>query len=147
MQEPEFLKDQIVRNRLNFKYTYHKILNHAEGKQLEENILNLMTSDFNAIVYNFVDMLSHARTEMEVLKELASDETAYRSLTRSWFDHSPLYNALRKLAEKKVRIIITTDHGTIRVNTPSKVVADRNTTTNLRYKSGKNLQFNKKRCI
>ena len=144
MQEPEFLKDQIVRNRLNFKYTYHKILNHAEGKQLEENILNLMTSDFNAIVYNFVDMLSHARTEMEVLKELASDETAYRSLTRSWFDHSPLYNALRKLAEKKVRIIITTDHGTIRVNTPSKVVADRNTTTNLRYKSGKNLQFNKK---
>jgi DNA-binding response OmpR family regulator len=144
MQEPEFLKDQIVRNRLNYKYTYHKILNHAEGKHLEENILNLMTSDFNAIVYNFVDMLSHARTEMEVLKELASDETAYRSLTRSWFDHSPLYNALRKLADKKVRIIITTDHGTIRVNTPSKVVADRNTTTNLRYKSGKNLQYNKK---
>jgi DNA-binding response OmpR family regulator len=144
MQEPEFLKDQIIRNRLNFKYTYHKILNHAEGKQLEENILNLMTSDFNAIVYNFVDMLSHARTEMEVLKELASDETAYRSLTRSWFDHSPLHNALRKLADKKVRIIITTDHGTIRVNTPSKVVADRNATTNLRYKSGKNLQFNKK---
>ena len=144
MQEPEFLKDQIVRNRLNYKYTYHKILNHAEGKHLEENILNLMTSDFNAIVYNFVDMLSHARTEMDVLKELASDETAYRSLTRSWFDHSPLYNALRKLADKKVRIIITTDHGTIRVNTPSKVVADRNTTTNLRYKSGKNLQYNKK---
>lgn len=144
MQEPEFLKDQIIRNRLNFKYTYHKILNHAEGKQLEENILNLMTSDFNAIVYNFVDMLSHARTEMEVLKELASDETAYRSLTRSWFDHSPLHNALRKLATKKVRVIITTDHGTIRVNTPSKVVADRNATTNLRYKSGKNLQYNKK---
>ena len=89
-------------------------------------------------------MLSHARTEMEVLKELASDETAYRSLTRSWFDHSPLYNALRKLADKKIRLIITTDHGTIRVNTPSKVLADRNATTNLRYKSGKNLQYNKK---
>lgn len=144
MQEPEFLKDNIIRNRLNLKYTYNKILNHAEGKTLEDNILNLLTYDFNAIVYNFVDMLSHARTEMEVLKELASDETAYRSLTRSWFDHSPLHNAIKKLAGKKVRIIITTDHGTIRVNTPSKVVADRNTTTNLRYKSGKNLQYNKK---
>ncbi len=144
MQEPEFLKDIIVRNRLNFKYSYHKILNHAEGKNLEENIMNLMTNDFNVIVYNFVDMLSHARTEMEVLKELASDETAYRSLTRSWFDHSPLYDALKKLSGKKIRLIITTDHGTIRVNTPSKVVADRNATTNLRYKSGKNLQYNKK---
>jgi hypothetical protein len=144
MQEPEFLKDNIIRNRLNLKYTYNKILNHAEGKTLEDNILNLLTYDFNAIVYNFVDMLSHARTEMEVLKELASDETAYRSLTRSWFDHSPLHNAIKKLAGKKIRIIITTDHGTIRVNTPSKVVADRNTTTNLRYKSGKNLQYNKK---
>ncbi len=144
LQEPEFLKDNIVRNKLNIKYSYHKILNHAEGRALEENILNLMNNDFNAIVYNFVDMLSHARTEMEVLKELASDETAYRSLTRSWFDHSPLHNALRKLAGKKVRIVITTDHGTIRVNTPSKVLADRNATTNLRYKSGKNLQYNKK---
>lgn len=144
MQEPEFLKDNIIRNRLNLKYTYNKILNHAEGKTLEDNILNLLTYDFNAIVYNFVDMLSHARTEMEVLKELASDETAYRSLTRSWFDHSPLHNAIKKLAGKKIRLIITTDHGTIRVNTPSKVVADRNTTTNLRYKSGKNLQYNKK---
>lgn len=144
MQEPEFLKDNIVRNKMPVKYSYHKILNHAEGKALEENILNLLNNEFNVIVYNFVDMLSHARTEMEVLKELASDETAYRSLTRSWFDHSPLHDALRKLAGKKVRIIITTDHGTIRVNTPSKVVADRNATTNLRYKSGKNLQYNKK---
>lgn len=144
MQEPEFLKDNIVRNKLNIKYTYKKILNHAEGKELEDNILNLLNNDLNVIVYNFVDMLSHARTEMEVLKELASDETAYRSLTKSWFDHSPLHNALRKLVGKKVRIIITTDHGTIRVNTPSKIVADRNATTNLRYKSGKNLQYNKK---
>ncbi len=144
MQESEFLKDNIVRNKMNVKYSYHKILNYSEGKNLEDNILNLLNNDFNAIVYNFVDMLSHARTEMEVLKELASDETAYRSLTRSWFDHSPLHDALRKLSSKKVRIIITTDHGTIRVHTPSKVVADRNTTTNLRYKSGKNLQYNKK---
>ncbi|MBC8046424.1 MAG: bifunctional response regulator/alkaline phosphatase family protein, partial [Fimbriimonadaceae bacterium] len=82
LQEPEFLKDNIVRNKLTLnKYTYHKILNHAEGKNLEDNILNLVNNDLNVIVYNFVDMLSHARTEMEVLKELASDEVAYRSLT------------------------------------------------------------------
>ncbi|HNW00254.1 MAG TPA: PglZ domain-containing protein, partial [Chitinophagales bacterium] len=142
--EAEFLKDNIVRHKLNIRYSYHKILNFNEGKQLEDNILNLLNNDFNVIVYNFVDMLSHARTEMEVLKELASDETAYRSLTKSWFDHSPLLDALRKLSDKKVRIIITTDHGTMRVQAPSKVVADRNTTTNLRYKSGKNLQYNKK---
>lgn len=147
MYEEEFLKDNITRNRKNLKFSYRKILNHAEGKDFEENILNLMHNDLNVVVYNFVDMLSHARTEMEVLKELASDETAYRSLTRSWFDHSPLYDALRKLAGKKVQIIITTDHGTIRVNTPSKVIADRNTTTNLRYKSGKNLQYNKKEVM
>lgn len=144
MHEEDFLKDNLVRNKKSWKYSYKKVLNHAEGKELEDNILNLLNNDFNVIVYNFVDMLSHARTEMEVLKELASDEVAYRSLTRSWFDHSPLHNALRKLSGKKVKIIITTDHGTIRVNTPSKVVADRNATTNLRYKSGKNLQFVKK---
>lgn len=83
------------------KSSYTKILNHREGKSLEDNILNLLNNGFNAIVYNFVDMLSHARTEMEVLKELASDEAAYRSLSASWFDHSPLYNALQKLAAKK----------------------------------------------
>lgn len=142
--EEDFLKDNIVRHRLNIRYTYNKILNHNEGRTLQENILNLMTNDLNVIVYNFVDMLSHARTEMEVLKELASDETAYRSLTRSWFDHSPLHDALKKLSGKNVKIVITTDHGTIRVNSPSKVVADKNTTTNLRYKTGKNLQYNKK---
>ncbi|MFN3940573.1 MAG: PglZ domain-containing protein, partial [Chitinophagales bacterium] len=129
MYEEDFLKDNIVRNKKNWKYSYKKVLNHSEGKVLEENILNLLNNDFNVIVYNFVDMLSHARTEMEVLKELASDEVAYRSLTRSWFDHSPLHNALRKLSGKKVKIIITTDHGTIRVNTASKVIADRNATT------------------
>jgi len=94
--------------------------------------------------YNFIDMLSHARTEMEVLKELAGDETAYRSLTKSWFLHSPLWSALKKLAERDIKLIITTDHGTIRVGQPSKVVGDKNTTTNLRYKSGRSLQYQKK---
>ena len=98
----------------------------------------------SVIVYNFIDMLSHARTEMEVLKELAGDEKAYRSLTVSWFLNSPLWESLQRLAEKDIQLIIGTDHGTIRVQSPSKVIGDRETTTNLRYKVGRNLKFDRK---
>src|SRR3546814_19612302 len=84
---------------------------------------------------------------MEILKELASDEAAYRSLTLSWFEHAPLFDALKRIADKKVRLIITTDHGTIRVRTPSKVIGDRNTNTNLRYKTGKNLARSEERRV
>jgi DNA-binding response OmpR family regulator len=143
--ESDFLKDNIKRTvHADIKCEYIKITNHSDGKQMEDNILNYLKNDLVVIVYNFVDMLSHARTEMEVLKELASDEAAYRSLTLSWFDHSPLLNALKKLADKKVNIIFTTDHGTIRVKTPSKIIADRNTTTNIRYKNGRNLNYEPK---
>jgi DNA-binding response OmpR family regulator len=143
--EADFLKDNIKRTvHADIKCEYIKITNHSDGKQMEDNILNYLKNDLVVIVYNFVDMLSHARTEMEVLKELASDEAAYRSLTLSWFDHSPLLNALKKLADKKVNIIFTTDHGTIRVKTPSKIIADRNTTTNIRYKNGRNLNYEPK---
>lgn len=103
-----------------------------------------MRNELTVIIYNCIDMLSHARTEMEVLKELAGDETAYRSLTRSWFLHSPLWAAMQRIAEKDVRLVITTDHGTIRVNKPSKVVGDKETTTNLRYKVGRNLQYDRR---
>ncbi len=103
-----------------------------------------MNNKFNVIVYNFVDMLSHARTEMEMIRELADDEAAYRSLTLSWFEHSPLLEALRKIAQKNVKMVITTDHGTIRVKEASKIIGDRNTNTNLRYKTGKNLNYEKK---
>ena len=99
---------------------------------------------FIVVVYNFIDMLSHARTEMEVLKELAGDETAYRSLTKSWFEHSMLWAAFNKIKDRDIQLIITTDHGTIRVNQPSRVVGDRDTTTNLRYKVGRNLQYEKR---
>jgi hypothetical protein len=89
-------------------------------------------------------MLSHARTEMQVIRELAEDESAYRSITLSWFEHSPLLEALKRMSDKKVKLIITTDHGTIRVKEPSKIIGDRNTNTNLRYKQGKNLAYEKK---
>ena len=105
------------------------------------NIHNLLGNDLNIIVYNFVDMLSHARTEMEVLKELAGDETSYRSITASWFEHSPLHQALKKIADKKINLILATDHGSVRVKTPYKVVGDKQTTTNLRYKHGRNLNY------
>ena len=103
-----------------------------------------MGNDLNVVVYNFVDMLSHARTDMAMIKELAPDESAYRSITLSWFEHSPLLDLLKKLSRKKVRLMITADHGTIRVKHPVKVIGDRNTNTNLRYKQGKNLNYNPK---
>ncbi|MGK7397612.1 MAG: PglZ domain-containing protein [Candidatus Cyclobacteriaceae bacterium M3_2C_046] len=139
--EEEFLKRQIQKNRLNIKYSYNKILNVNQGKQLAENLNNLLNNDLNVIVYNFVDILSHARTEMEVIRELAPNESAYRSITKSWFLHSPLIGIISTLAEKNVKLIITTDHGTIRVKRPFKIIGDRNTNTNLRYKQGKNLSF------
>jgi CheY-like chemotaxis protein len=145
MHEHELLSEQIKRvMRKEVRHDYLKVTSISQSKPLTDNILNYMNNDFTVIVYNFIDMLSHARTEMEVLKELAGDETAYRSLTRSWFLHSPIWAALQRLAEKDVQLIITTDHGTIRVKQPSKVIGDRETTTNLRYKVGRNLQYERR---
>ncbi len=142
MHEHDLLTEHIKRIiRKDIKFDYTKVTNVSKAKQMQDSILDYLNNDFTVIVYNFIDMLSHARTEMEVLKELAGDERAYRSLTRSWFENSPLWAALQRIAERDVQLILTTDHGTIRVNTPSKVVGDRETTTNLRYKVGKNLQF------
>jgi DNA-binding response OmpR family regulator len=144
MHEEEFLAANLKRMARDVKFSYNKITNHAAGKKLSENISNLMDNKLNVIVYNFVDMLSHARTEMEVIRELADDEAAYRSLTLSWFEHSPLQDIIKQIAEKKCRVIITTDHGTIKVTEPTKVVGDRNVNTNLRYKQGKSLDYVKK---
>ncbi|KAA9349060.1 T9SS response regulator signal transducer PorX [Larkinella humicola] len=139
--EDQFLKRQIDSSRLNIRFSYNKILNINQGKHLVDNFSNLMQNDLNVIVYNFVDMLSHARTDMAMIKELAPDEAAYRSITRSWFNHSPLLELVRKISEKNGRLIITTDHGMIRVQKPAKIVGYRDTNTNLRYKQGKNLGF------
>ncbi len=144
MQEDFFLQEQITRHQQKIKATYTKVNNLEAGKQMVDHLHRNMQANLNVIVYNFVDMLSHARTEMNMIKELASDEAAYRSLTLSWFEHSPLLDAIKKLASKKVRLIITTDHGTIRVKNPVKVIGDRNTNSNLRYKFGKNLNYDAK---
>ena len=142
LNEEEYLAAQMKRLGFDVKWSYNKITNLAAGKRLSDSFQNLMNNKLNVIVYNFVDMLSHARTEMEVIKELADDEPAYRSITQSWFEHSPLLEMLRKVAENNCRLIVTTDHGTIRVENPIKVIGDKNTNSNLRYKTGKNLNYN-----
>ena len=144
LHEEEFFADQLQRLRKQIKFSYTKVTNFDAGKQMVDNISNMFQNKFNIIVYNFVDMLSHARTDMQVIRELADDESAYRSLTYSWFEHSPLLEAIRKIVSRKVKVIISTDHGTIRVKEPSKLIGDRNTNTNLRYKQGKNLNYDKK---
>ena len=142
LYEEKFLANQLKHLKLDkLKWQYVKITNNDDAKILEDNIHNYLTNDLTVVVYNFVDMLSHARTEMEVLKELAGDEVSYRSLVTSWFEHSPLHRALRKIADKNIQVLMTTDHGSVRVKTPSKCVGDRQTTSNLRYKHGRNLQF------
>jgi CheY-like chemotaxis protein len=142
--EGELLGEQLKRYGRDIKYSYHKILNLTAGRKLVETMPNLLGNKLNVIVYNFVDMLSHARTEMEVIRELADDEAAYRSITVSWFEHSPLFEIIRFLAEKKLPVVITTDHGSVKVDAPVKIVGDKATNTNLRYKTGRSLSYNRK---
>lgn len=144
MHEEELMKDQLKRLGKNVKTSYHKITNLGSGKKLVDSFSNLMNNSFNVVVYNFVDMLSHARTDMKMIRELADDESAYRSLTLSWFEHSPLFDLLKLISENGCKVMITTDHGTVHVKEPSKVVGDKNTSTNLRYKHGKSLQYDPK---
>ena len=148
LNEEKFFREQLKSlGRDDLRSSYTKIVNNQAGLDLLNNIHNLLNNDINVIVYNFVDMLSHARTEMEVLKELAGDEMSYRSITTSWFEHSPLHQALKKIADKKIKIVLATDHGSVRVNTPCKVVGDKHTTTNLRYKHGRNLNYEPKEVL
>ncbi|HXJ97982.1 MAG TPA: bifunctional response regulator/alkaline phosphatase family protein [Gelidibacter sp.] len=145
LYEAEFLTAQLKRLGLqNLKTEYHKITNLQSGKKLVENFKSLKNNDLSVIVYNFVDMLSHSKTEMEMVKELASNDKAYRSLTLSWFKNSPLLEMIQKAQQLGFKLILTTDHGTINVNNPSKVIGDRDTSLNLRYKTGRSLTFEAK---
>lgn len=144
MHEAAFLEAQLKRQGLNIKTQYHKIANLKKGRKLAENYQTQKNNDLTVVVYNFVDMLSHSKTEMEVIKELASNGKSYRSLTASWFKNSPLLKIIQRAQEHGHKLIITTDHGTINVQNPSKVIGDRNTSLNLRYKTGKRLTYNQK---
>ena len=140
--EEALMQAQLKRLGKDIKMSYTKVTNFNAGKKLADSLHTLAQNKLNVIVYNFVDMLSHARTEMEVIRELAENEPAYRGITRSWFEHSPLFDMIKQLAAKKVKMVITTDHGTVHVKEPTKILGDKNVNTNLRYKQGKALEYN-----
>lgn len=142
--EDKFLGEQLKRLGLDLKWEYHKITSLKQGKHLSQNFRSQKDNDLTVIVYNFVDMLSHSKTEMEVIKELASNDKAYRSLTQSWFKNSPLLEIIQQAQTMGLKLIITTDHGTINVKQPSKVIGDRETSANLRYKTGRSLTYEEK---
>lgn len=144
MFEKEFLDAQLKRLGKNINYDYFKISSLKQGKKLVENFKSQKENDLTVVVYNFVDMISHAKTEMDVIKELASTDKSYRSLTQSWFKNSPLLEIIQQAAQLGFKLIITTDHGTINVKNPSKVIGDKNTSLNLRYKTGKSLTYENK---
>jgi len=144
MFENEFLKHQINRLNLSINHEYYKITSLKDGKELATNYNGTKQNDLTVLVYNFVDMLSHAKTEMEVIKELAGDDKAYRSLTVSWFKNSPLFEIIKKAQQLNQKLIITTDHGTINCKNPTKIIGDRNISSNLRYKTGKSISYSEK---
>ncbi len=144
LNEAPLIKTQFDRYRRRNTFTYHKINDSLAAEKLVQQLPSLSGYDLNVVVLNFIDMLSHARTESRMVRELANNEAAYRSITLSWFRHSAVKDLFRALAQNDYTIILTTDHGSIRCNDPVKVIGDRNTNTNLRYKLGKNLSFNPK---
>ncbi|MBW4733275.1 T9SS response regulator signal transducer PorX [Prevotella melaninogenica] len=141
LNEEPLIQTQIDRYRRHDKFSYHKINNSTGADKFMQQYKNLAQNDLNVLVVNFVDMLSHARTEMRMIRELASNESAYRSITLSWFQHSVLADVFKELAQSDYKVIITTDHGSIRTTNPVKIIGDRNTNTNLRYKLGKSLNY------
>ena len=145
--EKELLQAQLKRLNIDGKMSYHKITNLKNGKLLAKSLNNHKDEKLTAIVYNFVDMISHAKSEMEIIKELASDNKAYRSLTASWFKNSPLFEILSEARKLDFQLIITTDHGTINVIQPIEVVGDKESSVNLRYKTGRSLTFPSKKVF
>ena len=142
LNEEELIRQQLARYRRRETFTYHKVNDSGAMDKILGGFSAMAAHPLNVLVINFIDILSHARTESKMVRELAGSESAYRSITLSWFRHTPIKDLFRRLASEDFDILITTDHGSIRVNTPTKVVGDRNVNTNLRYKLGKNLNYN-----
>ena len=144
INEEPLVRTQIERYRRHDTFSYHKINDSAAAERLVERLGELTKNDINVVVLNFIDMLSHARTESKMVRELANNESAYRSITLSWFRHSVVGELIKALAQTDCTVIVTTDHGSIRASKPIKIIGDRNTNTNLRYKLGKNLNCQSK---
>ncbi len=144
LNEAPLIQTQLDRYRKRNTFSYHKVNTSQDADRLMQQISQLEKNDLNVVVFNFIDMLSHARTESRMVRELANNESAYRSITLSWFRHSVIADFFKLLAQLDCRVLVTTDHGSIRCTKPVKIVGDRNTNTNLRYKLGKNLGYNDK---
>ena len=144
LNEGPLINTQLERYRKRYSFSYHKINDSAAADSFIQQYRNLQKNDLNVVVINFIDMLSHARTESKMVRELANNESAYRSITQSWLRHSVISDLFRMLAQSNYKVVLTTDHGSIRASKPIKIIGDRNTNTNLRYKLGKNLSFNQK---
>lgn len=142
--EEALIASQIKRFRKSYTFSYRKVNASSFGEKMVELLPQILRNDLNVCVLNFIDMLSHARTESQMIRELANNEEAYRTLTLSWFEHSFAHDLFRELAKHKVKLIITTDHGAVKVTNPIKVVGDKNTNVNLRYKVSKSLSYNEK---
>ena len=144
LNEAPLIQTQLERYRRKNTFSYHKVNNSTDADRLMSQFGSLAHNDLNVVVFNFIDMLSHARTESKMVRELANNESAYRSITLSWFRHSVISDFFKQMAQTDTTIIVTTDHGSIRCTQPVKIVGDRNTNTNLRYKLGKNLSYDDK---
>lgn len=144
LNEKELIETQLKRFRRNYLFSYNKVNESGYCEKLIEQLPRMDNYPLNVVVLNFIDMLSHARTESKMMRELANDENAYRSLTMSWFRHSPTYELMKSISKRGYKVILTTDHGTIQVKNPVKVIGDKNTNVNLRYKVGRSLSYNKK---
>ncbi len=145
--ENELLDEQLRRHGYNIKHSYSKVLNADFGMKLVGNVNNLMSNKLNVIIFNFVDMLSHSTTDSNIVRELASNEQAYRSVTLSWFEHSPLVELIKELGSRRCNVVITTDHGSVRIDNPVRVKGDRDISVNLRYKQGRLLDYNAKQVF
>ena len=144
LNEGPLIQTQLERYRKKNTFSYHKVNTSNDADKMMQQFKALCKNDLNVMVFNFIDMLSHARTESRMVRELANSESAYRSITLSWFRHSVIADFFKQLAQTDYKVIVTTDHGSIRCTEPVKIVGDRNTNTNLRYKLGKNLAYDDK---
>ncbi|MBN2669425.1 MAG: bifunctional response regulator/alkaline phosphatase family protein [Bacteroidales bacterium] len=145
--EKDLLIEQLKRQGLPTAFYFDKIFNNKQGQKIVDHYKDLLNYDLSVLIFNFVDILSHARTDSKMIRELAEDEAAYRSLSLSWFEHSPLFELLKLLSQQNVRVVITTDHGTTQVTDAVRVIGDKSTSTNLRYKMGRNLDYNPKEVM
>ena len=144
LNEEPLIRTQIERYRRHDTFSYHKVNTSQDAEKLLGQMKQMEKNDLNVVVFNYIDMLSHARTESRMVRELANNESAYRSITLSWLRHSVISDFFRQLAQTDYTVLVTTDHGSIRCTKPVKIVGDRNTNTNLRYKLGKNLAYSDK---